>query len=92
MKEVVIMFVIKDSSSRFYFANKNKIILFEDPNLAGEFANAFIQYSMQRIMQEEGPFGVGKVMQLSQTLQVIPVDFNLEKVETITFHDLCENR
>ena len=86
------MFVIKDSASGIYFARHNKIITFEDPNLAGEFANAFIQYSLQRIIQEEGPFGVGKVIQLTQTLQVIPIDFKLDKVETITFHDLCENK
>ena len=86
------MFVIKDNASKIYFANKGKIITFEDPNLAGEFANAFIQYSLQRIVQEEGPFGVGKVMQLAQTLQIIPIDFKSDKVETITFHDLCKNR
>lgn len=86
------MFIIKDSVSGIYFARHNKIITFEDPNLAVEFANAFIQYSIQRMMQEGNPFGVPQVAQLGQTLQIIEPDFKLENVETISFHDLCDNK
>lgn len=85
------MFVIKDSASGIYFARHNKIIIFEDPNLAADFANAFLQYSLQRMMQEN-PFRVMEVNKLSYTIQIIKPDFKLDKVETITFHDLCENR
>lgn len=85
------MFVIQDAASGIFFARNNKIITFEDPNFAGEFANAFIQYSMQRMMQEN-PFGVMQVQQLAQTLQIIEPKFNLDHVETISFHDLCDDR
>ena len=86
------MFVIKDTNTGIYFARHNKIITFEDPNFAAEFANAFLQYSIQRMMQEGNPFGVPQVAQLGQTIQIIEPDFNLEKVETISFYDLCDDK
>ena len=39
------MFVIKDTASGIYFSNKNRVILFEDPSLAADFANAFMQFA-----------------------------------------------
>lgn len=85
------MFVIKDSASGIYFARHNKIITFEDPNLAGEFANAFLEYSLQRMMQEN-PFGIMEVHKLSNTIKIIEPDFNINTVETISFYDLCDDR
>jgi hypothetical protein len=85
------MFVIKDMESGIYFARNNKIITFEDPNFAADFANAFLEYSLQRMMQEN-PFGVMEVHKLSNTIKIIEADFNTNTVETISFYDLCDDR
>ena len=85
------MFVIKDTVSGIYFSNKNKIILFEDPNLAVDFANAFLQFAVQK-MASMNPFGIPQVMQLGNTIKIMEPDFDIKKVETITFYDLCNNR
>ena len=83
------MFVIKDTKSGIYFSNKKRVILFEDPNLAVEFTNSFIQFAMQEMMSTYPP-GVMEVMRLGNTVKIMEVDFDMEKVETIIFHDLCE--
>lgn len=91
MKEVINMFVIKDTASGIYFSNKNRVILFEDPNLAADFANAFMQFAMQK-MVSINPFGTIQVMQLGNTIKIMEPDFDTTKAETITFHDLCDRK
>ena len=85
------MVIIKDTSSGIYFSNKNRIILFEDPQLAADFANSFIQFAMQK-MASINPFGVMQVMQIGNTIKIMEVDFDINKVETITFYDVCKKR
>jgi hypothetical protein len=91
MKEVIRMFVIKDTASGIYFSNKNRVILFEDPSLAADFANAFMQFALQE-MASISPFGIPQVMKLGNTIKIIEPDFDIEKAETITFHDLCDRK
>ena len=83
------MYAIKDTASGIFFGRNGKIITFEDPNFAAEFANAFLQYALQRMMQEDA-FGVMEVNKLSQTIEIVPATF--KTAETISFYDLCDDR
>lgn len=80
-------------SSGLYFHNKGRIILFESQQEAQYFLELFSQYSMQRLAQEGNPM---KIMQVPIVLQnecnIIPVNFDIEKVEcgTILASELLE--
>lgn len=84
------MFVIKDADGG-YFHKKQQIILFETPQLAQNFANAYINYCMQRVAQEN-PLNTFAVMQMASGLQIIEPDFdiNSSEVKTITFREIEE--
>lgn len=84
------MFVIKDADGG-YFHKKQQIILFETSQLAQNFANAYINYCMQRVAQEN-PLNTFAVMQMASGLQIIEPDFdiNSSEVKTITFREIEE--
>lgn len=79
--------------SGLYFHNKGRIILFESQQEAQYFLELFSQYSMQMLAQEGNPI---KIMQVPIVLQnecrIIPVDFDIEKVEcgTVLASELLE--
>lgn len=84
------MFVIKDKELRYYFHSKGKIILFEDPNEAVAFANAFMNYSIQRMLQEtQNPASVFEVHQRMSMIEIIEQDFEeIPPCGVITFTEI----
>lgn len=82
------MFVVYDNLRKIYFSRNNKIILFDNAETASKFINDFINYSIQRLMEEGNVFAVPEVMQLQQTLQIFPPDFDMNVVETVKLSDL----
>ena len=87
------MLVIMHQSG-LYFHNKGRIILFTSQEEAQYFLELFSQYSMQRIAQEQqDPMAVMQVpMVLSSECKIVPVNFDIEKVEcgTVMASELLE--
>lgn len=84
------MFVIKDIDTKYYFHKDGKIILFERPEEAQHFLQAFQQYSVARYVQEQqSPFAILDAQQRLTRLSIIEQDF-LETPECgiINYHDL----
>ena len=69
-------------SSRLYFHNKGRIILFESQQEAENFLKMFIQYSTQRFMQSGD---IGATMQVPIIVMnectILPVDFDIDNIE-----------
>lgn len=84
------MYIIKDTTSGYYFHNKAKIILFEQPEEAQWFLQNFQQYAVTRYVQEQqSPFAIMKVQQIISNFAIVQKDF-LETPEcgVIMFKDL----
>ena len=69
------MFVIKKMNDGYYFHEKGKIILFEDPNEANALINAFYQYAAARLVSERGPQGIFEIQHVMSALDIIEQDF-----------------
>lgn len=87
------MFVIQKRNNGYYFHEKGKIILFEDPNEANAFIQMFHQYCAARLVSERGPEGIFELHSLISTLVIVEEDF----VETppcgvITFSEIKRNK
>lgn len=87
------MFVIQKMDNGYYFHDKGKIILFEDPNEANDFIQAFHQYCTARFVAERGPRGIFELHNTLSTLTIVEIDF----VETppcgvITFSEVKRNK
>lgn len=79
--------------SGLYFHNKGRIILFESQQEAQYFLELFSQYSMQMLAQEGNPMKIMRVpIILQNECRIIPVDFDIEKVEcgTVLASELLE--
>lgn len=79
--------------SGLYFHNKGRIILFESQQEAQYFLELFSQYSMQMLAQEGNPMKIMRVpIILQNECRIIPVDFDIEKVEcgTVLANELLE--
>lgn len=75
------MFVIK-YSNRAYFHNKGRIILYESQQEAKDFLNMFIQYSINRLMNENRiDEAVQAPIIIASNCQIAFVDFNINNVE-----------
>ena len=90
------MFVIKYIPNRMYFHQKQKIILFREPNEAAVFLDAFRNYSLQRLLQEQkehNPFLLMEAANVIQQCQILPIDFDINdsEVKTIWFHEIEKN-
>lgn len=68
--------------NREYFHSQGKIIIFETPEEANEFVNAFVHYSVQRL-QAEGRTAEAMTapMIIMQESNLVPVDFDIDTVE-----------
>ena len=83
------MFVIKKMNDGYYFHEKGKIILFEDPNEANALINAFYQYAAARLVSEEGPQGIFELQHVMSTLDIIEQDFiDIPKCGVVYFKDV----
>ena len=69
------MFVIKRIDNGYYFHEKGKIILFEDPNEANALINAFYQYAAARLVSERGPQGIFEIQHVISALDIVEQDF-----------------
>ena len=85
------MLVIQHSSG-LYFHNKGRIILFESQQEAQYFLELFSQYSMQRLAKEGQPMAVMRVPMVLGECIIMPVNFDIEKVEcgTVMASELLE--
>lgn len=82
------MFCIKSFNKEYYFSHVGAIILFDDPNMAVNFAESFFQYAFARASQDRKPDVIFDVMETRANTQVIEVDFYLDKVKTIHISEL----
>lgn len=74
------MYVIKQRDGT-YFHKGGKIILFESEAQINEFLNAFIQYSVNRLMQEGRHHeAMTAPMQIMSGSIAMPVDFDIDTV------------
>lgn len=64
-----------------YYHNKGRIILFELEQEAQNFINLFIQYSTERLMHKNPIEGMKASMVIVNESQIIPVNFDINKVE-----------
>ena len=79
-------------SSGLYFHNKGRIILFESQDEAQNFVEMFIQYSTNRIMQEN-PMEVMQVpITIMRECKIATVDFDINEIKcgTVLAYDLFE--
>ena len=83
------MFVIKKRNDGYYFHDKGKIILFEDPNEANAFIQAFHQYCAARLISEQGPEGIFKLHNLISALAIIEETGPLSQDQTFGMHMVC---
>ena len=68
--------------SREYFHSQGKIIIFETPEEANAFVNAFVHYSVQRLQAEgRGAEALTAPMIIMQESNLVPVDFDINTVE-----------
>lgn len=68
--------------NREYFHSQGKIIIFETPEEANEFVNAFVRYSIQRLQAEgRGSEALTAPMIIMQESNLVPVDFDINTVE-----------
>ena len=89
------MFVIKHPSGQ-YFHKDNQIILYESPEQAQIYINAFAQWGMNKISQMNSqridPFALMNFQTELQNCTIMPIDFDLEQqkdtVKTIWMHEL----
>lgn len=80
------LYVIKDSEG-YYFHNKGRIILYESPEQANRFLEAFIQYAVQRVAQEQGGHAAMTVpITIMSNSRLMPVDFDINNVECGTVY------
>ena len=95
------MFVIKHPAGG-YFHKDNQIILYESPEQAQIYINAFAQWGMNKIAQQQmeqqmrgemmDPSAIMSFLSEVRSCKCIPIDFDLEqqkdKVKTIWMHEL----
>ena len=86
------MFVIKHPSGQ-YFHKDRQIILYESPEQAQIYLEAFAQYGLNRTAQEmEHPMEIMEFQQELSQCQIMPIDFDIkqqkDKVKTIWMHEL----
>lgn len=87
------MFVIQKMDNGYYFHENGKIILFEDPNEANAFIQAFHQYCAERLISEQGPEGIFKLHNLISALAIIEADFvKTPQCGVITFSEVKRNK
>ena len=68
--------------NREYFHSQGKIIIFETPEEANAFVNAFVHYSVQRLQAEgRGAEALTAPMIIMQESSLVPVDFDINTVE-----------
>ena len=87
------MFAIQKKSNGYYFHDKGKIILFEDPHEANAFIQAFHQYCTARLVAERGPRGIFELHDTLSTLTIIEKDFvETPQCGVITFSEIKRNK
>lgn len=81
------LFVIKHSNGT-YFHNKGRIILYESPEQATRFLEEFINYAMNRLVQEGA--NQMEIMTVPMTVQmnshIMNIDFDIDEVECGTVY------
>ena len=82
------LYVIKHSSGE-YFHNKGRIILYESPDQAMRFIQAFINYAINRLTQDENISQMELLtapMTIQKNSHIMEVDFDIDKVECGTVY------
>lgn len=83
------MFIIRDNQSGLLFHKKQQIILFERPEDAQSFLQAFHQYAIQRMLEEtQDPTSIFTVQNKLMHCEILQPPFDVNNVKTIWFHEL----
>ena len=83
------MYIIQDTQTGLLFHKKQQIILFERPEEAQSFLQAFTGYSIQRLIEEtQNPTVIFQVQNRISMCQIIKPQFDINNVKTIWFHEL----
>ena len=70
------MFIIQRITNGLYFSNKGRIILFNTPQEAEVFLQAFSQYAFNRIGQEtQDPFELLNFQKIMSEIRILELDF-----------------
>lgn len=81
------LFIIKHSNGT-YFHNKGRIILYESPEQATRYMQEFIEYAMNRLVQEGA--NQMEIMTVPMTVQmnshIMNIDFDIDEVECGTVY------
>ena len=88
------MYVIQRISNRLYFSNKGRIILFNNPQEAELFLQAFYQYAFNRIGQEvQDPLEILTFQKVMGEIRIIELDFEgTPPCGTVNYLDLLNER
>ena len=87
------MFVIQKMDNRYYFHDKGKIILFEDPNEANVFIQAFHQYCMASLVAEWDPQAIFELENIFSAFAIVEADFvEIPPCGVITFSEIKRNK
>ena len=85
------MFVIKKINDGYYFHKKGKIILFNTPQEAQAFFQAFRQFSIEKTLKEFGPEALIEVEMTFAVIRVIEKDFEeIPPCRVVYFRELLE--
>lgn len=80
------LYVIKTNDGA-YFHNKGKIILFESKNQATSYLKEFINYAVNRLVQEGNQRGaMTSPMIILNNSNIMPIDFDINEVECGTVY------
>ncbi len=81
------LYIIKHRNGT-YFHNKGRIILYETPDQAARFLQAFIEYAMGKLAQEgANQFEIMTVpMTIQSQSQIMEIDFDVDNVECGTVY------
>ena len=82
------------SLNRYFLKDHSKVTVFDDPNEAAQFANAFynnyaIPQGMQMVMEDPSIMGEIINAQSSTTIEPLPENHSME---TVNFNELRKNR
>ena len=83
------MFVIKKRNDGYYFHQKGKIILFENPQEAEMLLQNFHQYSLQKLVEERDPEGIFELQNVFSVLYIVEENFEeIPPCGVVYFHEL----
>lgn len=78
------------NKGQYFMKDHKKVIVFDDPHMAGAFADAFFNFAMTQAMQFATQGDIGIIGDVMSTMQQVNIEELPEKIEfeIINFNDL----